>query len=200
MRPSDRTLDDVVQRLDSDADGTVSSEDFKSTFSSRRAPGARRRRFFWKALAAKVARKGRNEKRKLDAAFRLDDVEKIENLAFSPGDEEESSSAGDAERIRSTLAVHVKGESEPILVHCGKPGHAVAWMETFSTCLGSFKAHFPARFAPAEGDAARRGLLIGPDEAPKCKKRDRRSRKAFLKSPISWGDNDDTDEECKGGS
>jgi len=198
---SNQTLDDIVQRLDSDSDGTVSLEDFKSmAYEAHRAAGARRYRFSWKSLAAKVVkgRKKTGTNRKLDAAFQLADVEKIENLAFSPGSE--NSFTAYSECKQSTLAVYIKGESEPIMVTCGKPGHAVAWMETFSTCMASFKSHFPAEFSD-ECENSRRGLLIGSDDAPKTrKKKNRVSRAAFLNSGISWGDDDDTDEDYEDGS
>ena len=132
MPLSSASLDAIMKRLDADADGTVTRDEFSATFHELRA---RYHGCSWKSLAATLwkERKVDGANGRLDAAFQMSDVVGIRDIGLCHGGQ--TAVAADAEWERSTLAISIRGRAAPLAVTCTKPGHAEAWMEAFVQAL-----------------------------------------------------------------
>merc|ERR1712194_417430 len=160
--------------------------------------------FSWKTLGAKLKRNHKKARisRKLDAAFCMADIEKIEIIGLCQrlGTEccrqhtgidsifpveirqgNKNIISADSQWENSTLAVFTKGETEPMLLTCAKPGHAGAWMEAFRTCIKSLKSNVQEE----DLEQSHQGLIHGLIEKKKIKN-DRLSRAKFGASAIQW--------------
>ena len=209
---SSASLDGIMKRFGSDSDGTISLNEFKSIFYEvHQTSGARPNGFSWKTLGAKLKRNHKKARisRKLDSALCMADIEKIEIIGlcqrlgaefcrrhtgiasvFLAGQRNTNLSSAESQWEHSTLAVFIKGETEPMLLTCAKPGHAEAWMEAFRTCIKSLKSNFQRE----DLEQSHQGLINGLIEKKKIKN-DRLSRAKFGASVIQWADGDDTDED-----
>jgi len=133
MALSKTTLDGLMNRFDSDSDGTISLEEFTSMMNDLQGkPDVKQT--FWRGIggALKRALTTNGITRKLDAAFQMSDIERIENMG--DWDSKETKLFVDPELAPLTLAVYIKDARHPLMVMCSKPGHVEAWVEAFRVC------------------------------------------------------------------
>lgn len=141
MKLSETSLDELMQKLDSDSDGTVSLEEFKTMMHELQSNQKEdvQRGSFWGSLGSKFKRNLATSSvtRTLDVAFQMSDIKKIERMDTRNGNN--YALANNLELTHLSYAVHLKGLADPLVVTCGKPGHAEAWMEVFRSGMKSLK-------------------------------------------------------------
>lgn len=126
-----------MERFDSDSDGTISLDEFKAMMNELNGQSPEGRGNFWRGLSGRLRRALSKDSIncKLDAAFKLSDVDRVETM-------EESYARGgmkllDSETSALTFAIHltdgaVSGSNRnPLFITCSKPGHTDAWVEAF---------------------------------------------------------------------
>lgn len=133
MPLDESVLDEVITKFDTDSDGKISFEEFKSMMPVKGA--------FWGGLGGKLKDVFSRDRvtRKLDVAFQLSDIDGIENTGAHQIEQTEP--IAHPELALFDFAVHVQGVSEPLTLMCSKPGHAQAWVEAFQTCIASNKSN-----------------------------------------------------------
>jgi len=165
MALSDAILDDLMKRfMNSDSDGTISLEAFKTMMHELQRKNEGRSKWgngnegFWKGLGGKLtsslrALSSRSVTRELDAAFKISDVVRVEDLGDLERSHEHTTTLVDPELAPLTLAVYLKEDlgneprrlsggnvaacrapGEPLVIMCAKPGHVEAWAEAFRIC------------------------------------------------------------------
>lgn len=134
MPLSGPALNHIMNQYDLDSNDAISWNEFKAMVPKPKVP-TREERLSWTSIGMSVrnaiGRTGLSQK--LDAAFQLDDVKKIENLGVCHSRRTEI--FADSEWAPLTFAVQLKGGGTPLLVTCAKPGHVEAWMEVFHSCV-----------------------------------------------------------------
>ncbi len=152
-------------------------------------PGANK--FSWKDLGSRLRSKRTLGKtavdQKLDVAFRMEDVERIEQLGVCHSSK--TKMFADSEWAPLTLVVHVKGREMPMLVTCAKPGHVDAWMEAFGACVASLKLESLVKNPAWPGEPIEispPGLILGARDV-EIKRKDRSSLAKWAGSAIDWG-------------
>lgn len=161
MALSDTIFNDLMKRFDCDSDGTISLEEFKTMMYEQQGKrgedaqhqNSNRGGSFWRGLGRKLkkALSTRGVTRKLDSAFQISDIERIENMGDS-AQSSESKMFVDSELTPLTLALFLKEEvnnieyrrfsggtygrdaNDPLVIMCSKPGHVEAWVEAFRIC------------------------------------------------------------------
>lgn len=156
QRVKEDALDCFLRQYDVDPDGSITLEGFGSMMREMRAnreppPPSDGWGFFssfwsstvpkpqpdgvsWRSLDKSIrGALGRTDlPQKLEVAFQLADIEKIETLR-SPHYEPFS----DPVCTHVTLAVHIKGLEEPLMLTYEDPSHAEAWAAAFGACIGA---------------------------------------------------------------
>lgn len=196
MALSETALDGLLNKFDSDSDGTISLNEFKSiVHEMHHKPETQSNGNLWRSLGTKLRRAlGRTSvTRRLDVAFQMADIRKIENISIIHGNKTKTFS--DSEWAQLTLAVYIKGVIEPLLVTCAKPGHVEAWMEAFNTCITSLKSRslgVASNTLPEESiDHSHAGLICGVrDSQNEEKQTNRTSLGKWLGSTVDWADED----------
>jgi len=82
---SETALDGVMTKFDSDSDGTISLDEFKSMLHELNPkPEKQSNGFSWRSLGTRLRRalERTSVTRKLDVAFQMSDIEKIENIGI----------------------------------------------------------------------------------------------------------------------
>ena len=130
------TLDDLMNKFDTDHDGSIDVEGFKSMLESMKEPEQpqQRGRLTWGTIIGANIKKALGKKsvtRKLDVAFRMSDIDRIEHIDFAQGD------TFDQHCAKLTFALYLKGVESPLTMTCSKPCYVQAWMEAFRTCIKS---------------------------------------------------------------
>lgn len=186
---SESSLNTLMRRLDKDSDGEVSVEEFKAAMMQELegiAPSdTRLTGFSWRSLGTKFKRNLAKDgvRRKLDAAFQMSDIEKIEHVGLCHGDNK-STEVGLAQQ---TFAIYLRGVADPLVVTCAKPGHVEPWMEAFRKCIDNLKLHPDASVGHA-------GLIHGVNLKKGKVKTNRKSVEKWRGDAIDWGFDDDDDE------
>ena len=171
MTLSKTVLDGLMKRFNSDSDGTVSFDEFKSMMHKLgKKPEDDQNGSFWRGLGRKLkkALTKNGVTRKLDVTFQMSDIERIEKISICRSNETQM--FADSEWVQLTFAIYLKGLKDPLVVMCSKPGHAEAWEEAFCKCME----------------------LQGADDTQKCCNY---APEEWHSSTIDWGDYDGTKEE-----
>jgi len=130
---SRHTLDDIMQRFDSDSDGSISLEEFKAMMEELQG-SKKDGNNFWKGLGNKlksvVSNKGVT--RKLEVAFGMQQVINAEKLADNTN--YQSSKFVDKDLAPLSLVINLHGMKDPMVVICSKPGQVEAWVDAFRIC------------------------------------------------------------------
>ena len=182
MTLSETGLDGLMKRFDSGSDGTVSFDEFKSMMHKLgEEPEDEENDYFWLGLGRKLKRAltKNGVTRKLDVAFQMSDIERIENMGVCRSNE--TKMLVDSDLAPLTLAIYLNGVRHPLVVMCSKPAHVEAWVEAFRIC---FTWQLPTVDWGA-GDIQRDGSQLADGALPgnwRC-------------STIDWGDDDDDDTE-----
>lgn len=215
---SEDTLDNLMDKFDSNHDGSVDLNEFKfmlegmkepaqpqegvrSSWTSKPAKGplkkGRKKRLTLGDMASNFVKALQSDKtsvtRKLDVAFRMTDIDRIENIGVCHGD------IFDQECAKLTFALYLKGVENPLVMTCSKRGHVGAWMEAFRTCIKSLKSQRPSERTFRNSNPfthSHVGLITGLPELPKEKRSEPQSEQSkrgysTLSSRIDWGDDDD---------
>lgn len=131
-------LSDIMGRFDKDQGGTICRGEFRDALSFRKPAKKEGKKWTWgvtvgvlDSLRAKVGQA--LAKKELDfSAYQLSDVEKIEsvNVCYSETTEMYAQSSW-AELV---FAIFIKGNADPLILVCSKPGQRLAWVDAFRTC------------------------------------------------------------------
>eukprot|EP00581_Thalassiosira_minuscula_P006568 CAMPEP_0183742150 /NCGR_PEP_ID=MMETSP0737-20130205/64047_1 /TAXON_ID=385413 /ORGANISM="Thalassiosira miniscula, Strain CCMP1093" /LENGTH=390 /DNA_ID=CAMNT_0025977685 /DNA_START=266 /DNA_END=1435 /DNA_ORIENTATION=- len=125
---TDSTIDDLLNKFDSDSDGNISLDEFESMmYELQHMPEMSSIISSMKKIRFKLmnALHKRGFTHKLDAAFQLEGIEKIENISIFHSTR--TKLLADSKWGQLTFAVHINGVAGPLLVTCAKPGHVEAW-------------------------------------------------------------------------
>jgi len=191
-------LDGIMDKLDSDSDGAVSWNEFKSMMHEMKTRRQQKTdeptlpssnsnsnnsnnnngpspwmKSFGKKLKRALSKMPTASK--LDVAFQMKDITKIEDLSVCHS--EKTRIFANADWAHLTMAVHITGMKVPLLVTCAKPGHVDAWMEAFRTCIANGSST-----QIMEGDSSPPGLIVGGE-----KKAMRPSVAKWMGSSVDWG-------------
>lgn len=133
MPISEHTLSDIMEKFDTDNDGTIDCAEFESEMLSKLQP-KKESRWSWESLGEKLKNtiRGSDAEQKLDCAYLLSDIEKIEstNICYSESTQMFAKSSW-AELV---FAIFIKGGGDPLVMVCSKPEHRLAWVDAFRTC------------------------------------------------------------------
>ena len=125
MALSEDTLESMMKRFDRDSDGSIDIKEFKSMAS-------------WNSSWLGKTIRNRNVKlRRLDVAYRMSDIDRIENISVCHGGGDFDSDCG-----KLTFAIYLKYPkgvenpleripTNPLVMTCSKPAVVSAWMEAF---------------------------------------------------------------------
>lgn len=187
MALSKSTIDSLMNKFDSNSDGCIDLNEFMLMLMTiKKDPKLLSKKekdgFSWGSLGTKLRNaigkdalgKARTVTRKLDIAFQMSDIAKIENIGLCHGND------FDQEFAKLTFAVYIRGVDNPLVLTCAKPGHVEAWMEAFRTCIAGLvsqqhqqQQQDPTRYFPERqswGAYASRGcsssFSIEPDDHP----------------------------------
>ncbi len=131
MPLSETIIDNLMAKLDSDADGAITLDEFKSALHELHDQTDYMKDFnsSWNRILPRLSgfwEDHNNEDTdapKLDVAFQMSDIVTIETLIGE-------------ELTPSALALYTKGIMEfPLHVECAKPGHVDAWEDAFRICM-----------------------------------------------------------------
>mmetsp|Transcript_2232 Transcript_2232/g.4061 ORF Transcript_2232/g.4061 Transcript_2232/m.4061 type:complete len:613 (-) Transcript_2232:78-1916(-) len=127
-------LSEVMRRIDSDEDGTITFDEFECAMQEL-APTPKEEKSLFGSLGLRLSKafSSSNMQRKLDGAYLLTDVERIECLSICHSAKTRvfaESSFGDM-----SFAIHVKGQEQPLVMICSKPAHKDAWINAFKVCI-----------------------------------------------------------------
>lgn len=131
---SERALSEVMSKIDADNDGTITFEEFEAAMQDL-APTPKEEKTIFGSLGKRLmkALSSSDMQRKLECAYLLTDVERIECLdtchSVSTRMFAESSFGN------LSFAVFVKGQAQPLVMICSKPEHKNAWINAFKICL-----------------------------------------------------------------
>lgn len=209
------TLDRLMDRFDSDSDGSIDLNKFKTMLhhgmkeepqqheeESCQTKG--RPPWLKKALGKKQKKKGVSAKkklRKIDAAYCMSDIDKIIDVGLCYGADE-----FDPDCAKLTFAVYIKNMKDPLVVTCSKSGQVEAWMDAFRTCITSLKSQIPPQpggpilGSPSQQshlldhdrryNASHSGLITGLPDLPRerSKSHDKMLDRDSRGSAIDWGD------------
>lgn len=213
MTLSKSTIDSLMKRFDCNSDGSIDLNEFMlmlrtvkkdSKLSNKENDG-----FSWASLGTKLrnAIGKATVTRKLDIAFQMADIAKIEHIGLCYGND------FDKECAKLTFALYLRGVDDPLVITCAKPGHVEAWMEAFRTCITGLMSQQHQQQDPTperhqtwgcsssfsiEPDdppsvvdyRSHSGFIIGAPELPKKKKRNKANRTSIEKwrhSSVDWG-------------
>jgi len=183
MALSDTTLDSLMNKFDSDSSGSIDLEEFKSMLNGINNPQeqeASTRRLPWGALVKKAKGRARVLK-KLDVAFQMSDIGRIEKIGECHDD--------DSDWARMSFALYLKNVDEPLVITCAKPGHVDPWMETFRTCISSIKS-LDESVAAERYCSSRRIYGLRDLKKEPCLRRHRSSRDDWRGTTVDWGQED----------
>lgn len=127
MSLSETVLDALIKRFDSDSDGMISFREFEAMM--HKLHGS-----FWTGFS-KGIKQGFFQTavtRKLDVAFRLSDIDRVESIYDFEGS---VMMLAGSEMSALSLAIHLKEVIDPLVILCSKPGHVEAWVEAFRVCM-----------------------------------------------------------------
>mmetsp|Transcript_8593 Transcript_8593/g.19311 ORF Transcript_8593/g.19311 Transcript_8593/m.19311 type:complete len:432 (-) Transcript_8593:122-1417(-) len=196
MPLSASSLDGVMETFDVDFDGTISFHEFKSILHQTQQPKSHQNQNLWGSLG-KLLKKALDRSDvtpKLDAAFLLSDIDRIENLGVCHLTSTQLLPTSDW--ARHTFAIFLKEVEEPILVACSKPGHVEPWMHAFSACIESLKQKRHGSHANILPEGSEPGVVLGVKDEKKRKKRT--SRDMWKGSTVDWGFTfDETDDSVR---
>ena len=127
-------LSEVMNRIDTDNDGTITFDEF-ATAMQELAPTPKEEKSMFGSLGKRLMKAliPSDMQRKLDCAYLLTDVERVECLNMCHSAKTRmfaESSFGDL-----SFAIIVKGEEQPLVMICSKPEHKNAWINAFKTCI-----------------------------------------------------------------
>jgi len=127
-------LSEVMRRIDSDEDGTITFDEFERAMQEL-APTPKGGKSLFGSLGERLSKafSSSDMQRKLDGAYLLTDVERIECLSICHSAKTRmfaQSSFGDI-----SFAIHVKGQEQPLVMICSKPAHKDAWINAFKVCI-----------------------------------------------------------------
>jgi len=166
-------LDGIMDKFDSDSNGAVSWNEFKSMVLEMKTQRQQKKRnSFGKKIRRALSKMPTDSK--LDVAFQMKDITKIENLGVCHS--EKTRIFANSEWAHLTMAVHITGTKVPFLVTCAKPGHVDAWMGAFRTCIAN-----GSRIQIMEGGSSPPGLIVGG-----VRKVVRPSVAKWLGSSVDW--------------
>ena len=194
---SDTTLDSLMTKFDSDSNGSINMEEFKTMMMSGMANHnssqppivVAAEAFSWGALVRKALGNKAHHcaaTRKLDVAFQISDIKIIEKIGECHND--------DSDWARMSFALYLNHASEveepPLVVTCAKPGHVDPWMETLRTCITSMEK-LDHRTHVEDEFCSNLGRIHVKKEQKQRKKRS--SLWEWKGSTVDWGQEDNYD-------
>ena len=134
---SEHALSELMGKFDADSDGTITFDEFESVIRSLspKTPEAPvQKKTFWGNLGNKLKRSfSSGAERKLESAFRISDIDRIESLHICSS--EQTRSFANSNWADISFAIFIKGVKEPMIVVCSKPEQREAWVDAFSKCV-----------------------------------------------------------------
>jgi len=126
-------LSDIMERLDTDHDGTIDQSEFKAALSFSQ-PKKDEKRWNWMRgrVLGSLQSFIKKDDLKLDS-YQLSDVEKIESINICCS--EATNMYAQSSWAELVFAIFLKGTSDPLILVCSKPEHRLAWVDAFRTCF-----------------------------------------------------------------
>mmetsp|Transcript_11818 Transcript_11818/g.25916 ORF Transcript_11818/g.25916 Transcript_11818/m.25916 type:complete len:605 (-) Transcript_11818:1148-2962(-) len=123
-------LSDIMERFDIDQDGTIELAEFESVM--HELEPKKEETWSWGKLGDKLKRLFNHAETKLQCAFPLSDIEKVEsiNICYS----EATQMFANSSWTELVFAIYIKGREDPLIMVCSKPEHRLAWVDAFRTC------------------------------------------------------------------
>ncbi|KAL7499451.1 hypothetical protein ACHAWT_006986 [Skeletonema menzelii] len=130
----ERALSEIMRKIDTDEDGTITFDEFEHAMQEL-APTPKEEKTLFGSLGKRITKylSSSDMQRKLECAYMLADVEKIECLSMYHSAKTRmfaESSFGDL-----SFAIHVKDQEQPLVLICSKPEHRDAWINAFKICM-----------------------------------------------------------------
>ena len=133
---SEHVLSDILERFDSDHDGTIDFEEFETVMNELKPKPKEDERWSWGSLGEKIRKtigsRPSDAERKLECAFPLLDIEKIESINVCCSEQTELFAKSSWSELM--FAIFIKGRATPLLLVCSKPAHRLAWVDAFRIC------------------------------------------------------------------
>eukprot|EP00804_Cyclotella_cryptica_P001785 CCRYP_018588-RB/>CCRYP_018588-RB protein AED:0.29 eAED:0.29 QI:100/1/1/1/0.8/0.66/6/1051/628 len=153
--PSEQMLTELMNRFDIDDSGTIDFREFKQVLSelaSKDKPQCNEGNTFMKTLRNTLMGKLSQSdiKRKLDVAFPLTDIDRVESLNICCSSKTKmfaNSSLADV-----SFAVFIRFRKHPLILVCSKPEQREAWVDAFRVCLVNSRNLSGDKFQREEDD------------------------------------------------
>ena len=126
-------LSDIMERLDTDHDGTIDLSEFKAALSFCQPKEEEKR---WNWMKGRVLSSFQSFVKKDDLkldSYQLSDVEKLESINICCS--ETTTMYAQSSWAELVFAIFLKGKSDPLVLVCSKPEHRFAWVDAFRTCF-----------------------------------------------------------------
>ncbi|KAL9183458.1 hypothetical protein ACHAXT_004314 [Thalassiosira profunda] len=133
----ERALSDVMERFDSNHDGEIQYEEFEKVMQEMKPKPEAGDRWSLGSLGKKLTktlqRATSAEERKLDCAFPLLDIERVESINICSS--EATAMFASSSWAPLMFAIYIKGKKGgPLIMVCSKPEHREAWVDALKTC------------------------------------------------------------------
>ena len=130
----ERALSDVMSKIDTDQDGTITFDEFEHAMQEL-APTPKEEKTLFGSLGKRITKylSSSDMQRKLECAYMLSDVEKIECLSMCHSAKTRMFAESSFGNL--SFAIHVKDQEQPLVLICSKPEHRDAWINAFKTCI-----------------------------------------------------------------
>mmetsp|Transcript_20959 Transcript_20959/g.44040 ORF Transcript_20959/g.44040 Transcript_20959/m.44040 type:complete len:646 (-) Transcript_20959:824-2761(-) len=132
---SEQALSELMQKFDADGNDTITFDEFEAVALALEPKGeASPKKTFWKDLGATL-KKAWNvaEDAKLDCAYLLSDIERIESLDVC--NSEQTKIFANSSWAELCFSIFIKGRQEPIILVCSKPEQRAAWIDALGVCI-----------------------------------------------------------------
>ena len=135
---SELALSNIMDRFDVDHDGQIDFEEFERVM--HELEPKEEERWSWGSIGNKLKQAttltrtmtGSNVERKVQCAYPLSDIDKVESLNVCSS--EATSVFVNSSWAELIFAIYVKDRYEPFIMVCSKPEHRKAWVYAFKTC------------------------------------------------------------------
>lgn len=156
---SEDRLESLMNEFDTNRDGSIDLDEFKSirysiisTQSQESSSSTwglipaetyqqtqEKEKFTWSSMRGsfRKALRRASVSKKMNVAFRVSDIDRIEDIGKCYGQ------TFDSECAKITFAIYLKGVNTPLVMTCSKAGHVDAWMEAFRNCITGLKSQAP---------------------------------------------------------
>lgn len=127
-------LSEVMNRIDTDNDGTITFEEFESAMQEL-APAPKEEKTLFGSLGKRLMKvlTPSDAQRKLECAYLLTDIEKVECLDICHSAKTRMFAESSFGNL--SFAIFLKGQEQPLCVICSKPEHKNAWINAFKVCI-----------------------------------------------------------------